>query len=280
MSTPEKELDLQRQLLWLTEKPWAKTVSHIPFFNRLLSNKLILILGTQRSGTTLLFLMLTAHDRITGLDENYADFTYPSWPVFATNGLRGKRTLYKLPTVTSKFKEIAKLLPKCKIIWIVRNPLAVVSSMRNLKFDDGQNWIEKHGRSELRETLSVFPEEQLDVDTLDDAAIGAHIWRLKNSLVDKYREQGLEVKCVRYEDLLDRSEENLREILSFLSIEWSPRVIEHEKHHGTERHAGNTSAKRPLDQSRRAPKLSLTDGEQNAVMSICSQVSKRFGIEV
>jgi len=57
------------------------------------SNHLVLVLGTQRSGTTLLYLMLTAHPDLTGLDEDDAGFQLPEWLVMAGNGLFGKRML-------------------------------------------------------------------------------------------------------------------------------------------------------------------------------------------
>ncbi|MFL7868010.1 MAG: sulfotransferase, partial [Anaerolineales bacterium] len=124
------DLDFQRELRWLSQKPIVRNIGEYPPLRRLFSSRFALVVGSQRSGTTLMFLMLTAHPRITGLDEHHAEFALPRWPVIAVNAALGKRTLYKLPMATGSVAEICRNFPKSQLIWMLRHPFAVVASMR------------------------------------------------------------------------------------------------------------------------------------------------------
>jgi hypothetical protein len=272
------DLDMQRELLWLTSKPVARQLTGWRMPGRALSRRLALILGSQRSGTTLMFLMLTAHPRVTGLDEIHAKFDLPPWPVVAANALAGKRTVYKLPTVTAKVNEIARAYPHSQLIWMIRHPFAVVASMRNLVFPDGRTWLDKYGLKEAQKTLAVTaPEDVQGLRELDPIALGATLWRHKLLLMDKYREAGMRVHPVRYEELVTESERVMRGVLVAMGLEWSPQVLEHYRFHGDERHAGGTRGTRPLDQDGVSRGDELTGAEKELILEIAGDMVPHHG---
>ena len=276
MTAQHYDLELQRRLLWAASKPVLRPVARWRWPSRALSSQFMLILGSQRSGTTLMFLMLTAHPRITGLDENHAGFDLPPWPVVATNALRGKRTLYKLPTLSSEIERVADAMPRASIIWMIRHPYAVVASMRALKFDDGKSWIQKWGRVELATLKAQFPEleaPQYDLD--DDVTLAAMVWKYKLASIARFIDRGLNIIPIRYEDLVEDPEETLRGLLQTLKVPWSANVLEHHRFHGSERHAGNTRGDMPVDASRRRRGEELSDNERARVDLVCDELMRR-----
>jgi hypothetical protein len=74
----------------------------------LLSFKLILVFGCQRSGTTLVYMLLTAHPMINGKDESECNFSFPKGSELLINYLHGKMTCFKLPTRTSELDLIIR----------------------------------------------------------------------------------------------------------------------------------------------------------------------------
>jgi hypothetical protein len=225
-----------------------------------------------------MFLMLTAHPRITGLDEIHAKFDLPPWPVVAANALRGKRTVYKLPIISARVSEIASRYPHSDLIWMIRHPYAVVASMRNLSFPDGRTWLEKYGLEEAEQTLAVTaPHERDELKHLDNIALGATIWKHKLLLLDWYREAGMRVHPVRYEALVTDPEAVLRQLLTALRLPWSPQVLEHHRYHGTERHAGGTVGTRHVDRSSIDRGDDLSDSEKAVVLEIAGELVHQYG---
>jgi protein-tyrosine sulfotransferase len=242
------------------------------------SRDFVAIMGSQRSGTTLLFLMLTAHPRILGLDENESKGTLPSWITLLRNSRRGCLTCYKLPTETEEVELFARSYPDTRTIWVIRNPLSVVSSMRQLKVGKG-TWLSTLGRFELRKLTTIFPQiSQLDVDQLDDIAIGALLWKYKQRAIEVYRSYGLNVHEVRYEDILESPRQALAAVLGFIGVDWSDNVLNHEQHHDPRReHPGGTRADRPLDATRKQPTLALSGEEIARVEAVCREEMESFG---
>ncbi|MCG6942561.1 MAG: sulfotransferase [Thiohalocapsa sp.] len=272
------DLAFQRELLWLSSKPGVQRLSRLRLPTRALSGKVALVLGSQRSGTTLMFLMLTAHPRLTGLDEVHSDFDLPPWPVVAANALSRRLTVYKLPMVTARVDDVAGAFPRSHLIWMVRHPFAVVASMRDLMFPDGKNWLTKHGTMEAMRTLAVTsPEDCAGVERLDPISLGATIWKHKLLLMENYREQGMQVHPVKYEDLVTQPEAVMRPVIGSLGLEWSEHVLEHHRFHGDERHAGGTRATRPVDQSGVARGDKLTAAEKDLVANIAGDTMSAFG---
>ena len=272
------DLDFQRELRWLSQKPVIREVGEYAILRKFLSSRFSLIVGSQRSGTTLMFLMLMAHPKVTGLDEHHAEFALPRWPVIAVNALRGMQTIYKLPMATRNVAEIARNFPRSHLIWMLRHPFAVVASMRKLTFSDGQTWIQKFGDSEARAALTLFPGINVqDVRKISEVELGATIWKYKLMAMDVYRAQGLRVHPVRYEDLVVAPESCLRPLLSDLGLPWSDNVMCHHLYHGSERHAGDSRGDVPLDDTRRHRGNELSPDERHAVSIIAGEEMERFG---
>jgi len=249
--------------------------------HRLFSKYLTLILGCQRSGTTLLLLMLAVHPKIRGVDEVDSRSSFPFWSTLFYNHLKGYHTCYKLPQRTAELDLIIKRYPDSKILWIVRHPYAVISSMRLLKFDwqGGQkNWLELHGPNEFRKSSLLFPEiATMDLDRIDEVCLGAYIWKYKAMAIDVYKKKELDVLVVKYEDLLENPDGSMRKILNHLGISWSDRVLRHEQYHLAREYAGWTRGDRALDASRKKPALALTEAEKKVVDPIVDEQMSKYG---
>ena len=163
-----------------------------------MSSELILIFGCQRSGTTLLYMLLTSHPGITGKDESEnRNHNFPNGMALFRNHIRGQLTCFKLPTRTPDLKRVR--FPHAKIIWVTRSPLAVVSSMKSLYVEkSGKSWLRTFGIQELKRHAGLFPEineidignddrvklnpylwEGFDPNKLDEVKLGAYIWKYK-----------------------------------------------------------------------------------------------------
>lgn len=274
-----------------------------------MTRKAILITGCQRSGTTLMNLILDSHPRIWSIDEDKFDFPalysylqtpLPQAPEFVS---------FKLPRFAHMLPFIA-MLPTCKVLWCVRNPLDVVASMISLKlkmqmgdaevdipwavhpnggwFDVNSTYwtldekqkrglndhIAEFGRlTEKFTQLSASPENLKNVDRRDCVYIGALCWTIKNYLPSLYREGNIDFHPVRYEDLVTNPRERIAELLDYLGTDWDDQVLMHHRmHNGTS--IGKTSNSRAIDQnSLGTGKNSLTPEEQELVASICGEAA-------
>lgn len=237
----------------------------------LISEKLILILGCQRSGNTLSFLMLNTHPKIKGLDETQSRFDFPTTYTMLNHRLQGYYTCSKLPEKTDRPDYIARNFPNSKILWIVRHPYSVISSMMALTNKDG-SWIQKFAaNNELRRHAALFPEIlSLNLEELDDASLGAYVWKYKNLALNLHHQQNLHPFVFKYEDLLENPRQVTQNILEFVGLEWSDNVLNHDAFYTSEqKFAGGTKGSNPLNSSRKTPKLTLTDEQKEKIYNIC-----------
>jgi hypothetical protein len=189
----------------------------------------IFIVGCQRSGTTLLRLMLDSHPNISCGPEtrflaDLAAVMNKGWETVASYGFpleqwrkrfadlfdsfqrdyamsRGKvRWADKTPRYALSLAPIASMFPTCQIVHVIRDGRDVVASHR----DRWGYWsairsVEKWPRyiSAARSAASSLPPE-------------------------RYRE-------IRYEDLVTDTETTLRGLLEFLNEPWDPAVLEHDE---------------------------------------------------
>lgn len=258
--------------------PLKKTASL--FLNRLFSKKLILILGCQRSGTTLLFMMISSHPDIKGINEDeYPFHKYPYWHDLYLSWRNRRYICFKLPQITCDLKYIKRNYPRAKIIWIIRHPFSVISSMRTLKHDNHKNWLnnENSGPVELKNHAKLFSEiNKIDLNSIDEITLGSHVWKFKAMTLEKYLDAGLDVHVIKYEDLLENSEKELRNLFYKYKIDFSEQMLHHERHHTGKKYLGNNPGDKPLDKSRINPKLNLTGKEREKVMEICQVQAEKF----
>jgi hypothetical protein len=99
-------------------------------------NRPILITGCQRSGTTLLHLVLDSHPDITGIDE--LDFGKVPLSEYLNSPRYHPCVSFKLP-VASYEAAFIKTIPGIKVVWCIRDPRDVVVSMLELTLKISEN---------------------------------------------------------------------------------------------------------------------------------------------
>jgi hypothetical protein len=226
-----------------------------------------------------MYLMLSSHPDLVGLDENEADYELPPWLVMAVNSLLGKKTVYKLPPVIWQVDKFMSLYSDSQNGWVSRHPLSVISSMKNLYFEqEQQSWLQRFGQQELERAAVYFPHlKQLAFQEMSEAEIAARLWVAKQRMSGVYRNAGLRVVDVRYEDLVSDSEITAKKVLKELGLAWHPRVLEHHRHHGAERHPGGTMGNKPINPARAKPQLNLSEQERQTIGHICHETMLEFG---
>lgn len=218
----------------------------------------IFIVGTMRSGSTLLRLVLDSHEHIAIGDEtgfmraaagikDVPDFhSGAGWyrrfgltetdiderirrfysDIFTGHALaQGKRRWgEKTPFHAMHMREMAVMFPDCVFVGMVRHPGAVaVSKMRRTSTLEHSiaNWVR----------------------------VNSQLVRMSRTLAGQGR-----LAVVRYEDLVARSEPTLRQLMDFLGEPWSPGLLEHhrvQRDKGAPRIVdGGTRTREPIDPER------------------------------
>jgi len=217
----------------------------------------VFVVGSMRSGSTLLRLILDSHPNIaigaetgfmaglraakdipgwkfgkgwyerlgwteTEFDERLRGFYAGLFQRFAEE--QGKpRWGEKTPFHTDHVAEMARIFPDAAIVGLVRHPGAVASSLR-AKFHYG-----------FAEALGYWTDTNL------------RLVRAGSELGDRFA-------LVRYEDLVLEGEPVLRELLEWLGEPWHPDVLEHhrvQREKGAPRAAeGRTITRDPVDADR------------------------------
>ncbi len=245
---------------------------------RTMSRRFILVLGCQRSGTTLLYMMATAHPKINGKNEDEAFYRLPKIKPLFSNSIRLKYTCYKLPTKTSMPGLISKRFPNASLLWIIRHPYAVISSMRSLIMNAAEeNWLKISAPLEMERLAHLFPEiHRLDIKALDEVSLGAYVWKYKMMALECFQQMGMRPFVLKYEDLVLHPRETLEPIFKSLSLPWDDRVISYERYHAEKIYCGNILGNRPLDKTRADPSLCLDQEEMEKINVICADLIKRY----
>lgn len=247
----------------------------------------VFVVGSMRSGSTLLRLMLDSHPRIaippeTGfmggaaavkqipgwrpgagwyerlgwseaeVDERLRDFFGGMFERYAAE--QGKaRWGEKTPFHTAHMAGLAQIFPDAALVGIVRHPGAVATSLR-------------------RRFHYSFPEA---VDYWSDTA--KQLVSAGTALGDRF------VLC-RYEDLVTHSEEVLRALLTFLGEDWAAEVTQHHEVHrerGTPRAAeGSTVTTDPVDARRAEAWASDLGAEERARLGDVAPLAGLLGYDV
>jgi hypothetical protein len=232
-------------------------------------NRIAFISGCQRSGTTLLRLILDTHSQISGFDEN--EFVFEQ--ILTPNYKKGY-SIYKAPNYSHVFHE--KKWRSFPLIWIKRSPVDVVSSMINLRMGNihrKQNlvkfpthylshiyknktinyklpWIVKHGTKEIENNSSVLLENTFSnakVNYLIDkfektkkenhwkyskkdlVILGAICWKIKDLLFNFLSLTRDDLFIITYENLIVSPQKHLTLLLEFLDLPFEHSLLEHHK---------------------------------------------------
>ena len=204
--------------------------------------KILFIMGCQRSGTTMMLRILERdrHSRIYG--------------EFSELSLGPNRTLLKpLPEVkaiidrspapfvvvkplveTQRLPEFFHHFPDAKVLWMYRHYKDVVSSnLKNFGTDNGiddlrpiaqgdpHNWRSSHASEEVRALAQQFFSE--DMSSLDAAAL---FWYARNSLYfDMDLSQHPQVMISRYDDMVLNPRAKVQEIYRFVDRPFPSNII-------------------------------------------------------
>lgn len=211
------------------------------------------IVGSQRTGTTLIRLILECHPKVFCYDEGLSygllrDKVFGLPPDMRKDPGAVERIGYKIPRWTEQLGRpmivdnidhegaTAFYLGE-PIIFLHRDVRDTVASMLTL-ITDGGNWVKHWARRMIEDKIAndlQFKDKfrrEIDLVTSlqwPDAAAGALCWKYKTSAYWEYCDRGYPVLGLRYEDLVQHPERELRRVAAFLSIEWDEALLRHNK---------------------------------------------------
>jgi len=199
----------------------------------------VFLCGFPRSGTTLLDSMLGAHPKIVVLeerataqamitaldkppgqypnamhdltDQQFAEVRQSYFQAAALADGEHRQIVDKSPFLTMHLGLVQRIFPGTPIVFMARHPCDVVLScfMTNMELNSGTAHFTR-----LNSSVELYCKVM--------------------SLWQRYREVlPLNSHVLRYEDFLDRPEESLRAVLTFMGIPWSDKVLRHAEHVAT-----------------------------------------------
>lgn len=205
------------------------------------------IIGCQRSGTTLLRLILDSHPQIYCLEENES---YSKWGckfILKENGSIPSVVGYHCPQFTEAFVENEKFFAACgHLLFMQRSMIQVVASMLDM------GWIRRI--PEYRFTHPDFRAYCCKFNLQPDSLLKecAIYWAYKSSMFQRLIDMGYKVHKIMYDDLVTKPEETIRTVLQFLGLPWVSEVLSHHlvKHSGADERGittGETDSHRSID---------------------------------
>ena len=211
----------------------------------------LFVVGSQRSGTTLLGLILDSHPDIKMHEEE------DSYALLKIKGGQNVKLIegFKIPVWTSRYRFLKKAFPHSKVVYLRRDLRSIVSSMLRLK-SGSLSCVSRYGWREIERSISFVSDLRTRNFFLktysacrhknDEVTAAALCAYLKMYLLEEYFKIGLNVLECWYEDLVIQPENETRHIFEFLGLKWSPEVLHHhEKHEGIA--IGGTRKNRPID---------------------------------
>lgn len=252
-----------------------------------------MVLGSHRSGTTVLTLALNAHPKILAIDE-IGDATHhpPTDYLRKEHLLRELRdevvgtydaVVFKMPFYVPRVKYLADRCSSAKCILLQRDPRAVVRSL--LSMQDGK-WLEATGEAQLASVIRAindpaeqkYLQEKYDAEKDDVHVLPALLWRAKHSLLKEYRKLWDHVDMT-YEDFTRYPQRELGRLLAHMKIAWDDAILNHHKVAiGDGYAAGGTLKDRAIDTA----SLTLWHDELSndaaiKIVEICEEQMKEAG---
>jgi len=206
------------------------------------------IIGCQRSGTTLLKLILECHRAVRCFDEHfgYQILANPSLRPPPTNGKQ--YTGFKTPRLTEQFlqktfrdhdlSDFPNHYSAPHLLFIVRDVRDTIVSMFALRTGNGC-WFERWGLPAITQKLKTdctFSARYQAIWNFACAseepllAAAAVYWRYKSESLLEYRNDDIPIHLVRYEDLVGAPEIELRLICNWLGVAWDSSLLTHGNH--------------------------------------------------
>ncbi len=256
------------------------------------------ILGCQRSGTTLLRLILDSHPKIHCFDES------KSYSVLANKKLLKKELKkytnlksvgYKTPSFTEQMNNDVLIEPvnqfriknefhDKKLVFIYRDVYAVVSSMKNYIQTNGLSWLENWSFrtfSLWKKTDKKLVEKfRQDFDIMENSRnkillAGALYWKIKNAAIINYENKNKPIIKISYEKLCENPKVEITKVMNFLDLPWHDNLLCHEKIDHDEvdemgKTIGNINANEPIYHNKKT--LTFTDSEKKEIFELCSDI--------
>ena len=276
------------------------------------NSNICLVVGCQRSGTTLLRLILECHSDVICYEEP-TSYDYWADPELLKNEIikrnaEGKQVfVFKTPCLTEQFNNedgIAKELRYSKfpfkfsydgqlLLYLVRDPRDVCISLKNLKLtSSGNDWIDIWTNYIDNLYPRIIPDFATkyakDLQIIERAgdysfsAKAALYWKIKTAPFFEYDALGYKLLLVLYEDLITSPQRNIEEICKFLNIKFMDVLLQHhtKSHSYTNSDGitvGNTNVFRPIDQDYiRLYKNKMSLEEQKIILSIAGPLYKKI----
>lgn len=210
------------------------------------------ISGCQRSGTTMLRLILESHPSIQCFDETAgydllvreSNGVGSEFPVKEGAALLG----FKIPRFAEQltwlefsdpdYRVFPSFYKKQKVIHIFRGALDVVGSMMRLMVHGETSWLDRYGRSILQALIqhpnisALHKKKYVDLQRkgLPVHLVGALYWEIKNQGYFDLLECNKPVYAVRYESLVSSPKTELLKLIQFLGVNWSDSLLNHPDH--------------------------------------------------
>jgi hypothetical protein len=212
-----------------------------------------LIAGCQRSGTTMMRLILESHRDIQCIDEQHSyevlagrvaqpepavpvvGFKIPVW----SEQLLQERLHWNEYSYQYGSEPIPNFYEREPVIFMVRSPLDTISSMMKLKVES-DSWLQRVGVPVVRSMAEggrLSDEHRADLDFASscedpEVALGALYWKIKSSAALSYVGAGLPVHLVIYERFVAGPAAFLPGILAHIGVDWDDSVLlHHERSH-------------------------------------------------
>ena len=273
--------------------------------------RLVVVVGCQRSGTTLLGQVIGAQPGCVLIDEFEGLYPWfhavadqsPDVAVLTTTMLSQAHKKYrdpasrftdsgmqladgietlvlKAPNLTFKAVKLAALGLPTYVIYPVRDPRAVVASMLRLK---NINFVENQRKFLLgHPEITACYQSAFDVVNDENAPLwmrAAHVWAIKSDLVQMFTDRHIPTMQFTYERFVAAPIEWINNVRAFCDLTAAGPIAAHEtvyKGHGP----GGTDRQRPIDAtSLRQWQQELSPELANDILITAQPVAARFGYD-
>ncbi len=272
---------------------------------------IIVIVGCQRSGTTLTGQILGGHDQAFLIDET--DGLYKWFDSVGVNDLRGGKGLEELfikaddkykpkharlvdldgqkslrpgidhlvlkaPNLTYSYEKLAALNKDVRIVYPIRDPRAVVASMDRLSHIDmignQVKWMEKNDAicKDFADELKLFKNPETPVHIWR-----ANVWKMKSGLYTRFENAGFDPFIFTYEKLIENKKTTCKSMVEHCGLPFDSKMLRHE-HIYCGVGPGLTDRTRPVDAaSIRKWETKLSSKEQTEIMGVAGNLALLFG---
>jgi hypothetical protein len=268
----------------------------------------IVIVGCQRSGTTLLGQVLGAHKDCFLVDEFEGLYPwYKSWmdgaPVavnllqeLVTNSakkyqdkrhefstikdLSASIIVAKAPNLTYRFVQLSRHHPRPKVVFMVRDVRAVVASMMQLSRIDilGNQIKQIVAIPQVANGLKTELEFLLD-DSKPHFLRLAMVWKIKTGIYKSFQAVGLKPYVLKYEDLIRNTQVNTAHVLDYCGLTAQCGSLDYTQVMQGQG-PGNTSREVPVNSRSLCKwKNKISPDQALSIMELCADLMVELGYE-